>query len=81
MTDIEGKTYDIGPGSVIYAPPGIASSHSWEIKEQLQLISFRATTDSEKTISFDVDSIYQAIERPLDHLEKRQATNFKKSLY
>jgi len=43
MTDIEGKTYDIGPGSVVYAPPGIAGSHSWEIKEQLQLISFRAT--------------------------------------
>ena len=35
MTDIEGKTYDIVPGSVVYAPPGIAGSHSWEIKEAL----------------------------------------------
>ena len=81
MTDIEGKTYDIGPGSVVYAPPGIAGSHSWDIKEQLQLISFRATTDSEKTIQFDVDSSTKQSSIPLSHLVNRQATNFKKSLY
>ena len=81
MTDIEGKTYDIRPGSVIYAPPGIASSHSWDIKEQLQLISIRATTDSEKTISFDVDASTKQSSVRLEHLEKRQATDFKKSLY
>jgi quercetin dioxygenase-like cupin family protein len=81
LTDIEGKTYDIGPGSVVYAPPGIAGSHSWDIKQELRLIAVRATTDSEKTIQFDVDMSTKESSVPLDHLEKRQATHFKKSLY
>ena len=81
MTDIEGKTRDIGPGSVVYAPPGIAASHSWEIKEQLQLISIRATTDPEKTIQFDVNLSTKESTVPLSHLATREATNFKKSLY
>ncbi len=81
MTDIEGKTYDIGPGSVVYASPGIAGSHSWEIKEPLQLIAVRATTDREKTIQFDVDPSTKGSSVALDHLVKRQATDFKKSLY
>jgi len=81
MTDIGGKTYDIESGSVIYAPPGIASSHSWDIKEQLQLISIRATTDSEKTISLDVDVSTKQSSVRFEHLETRQAADFKKSLY
>ena len=28
MKDIEGKSHDIGPGSVVYAPPGLLGSHS-----------------------------------------------------
>ena len=44
MTDIEGKTYDIGPGSFVYAPPGIAGPHSWDVKEPLKLLGIRATT-------------------------------------
>lgn len=81
MTDIEGKTHDIGPGSVIYAPPGIASSHSWDIREPLKLLSIRATADPEKTISLDVDPSTMQSSVRLEHLEKRQAIEFKKSLY
>ena len=81
MTDIEGKTHDIGPGSVVYAPPGIAASHSWDIKEQLQLVSIRATTDPENTIQFDVDISSKESSLPLSHLTDRQATSFKRSLY
>jgi mannose-6-phosphate isomerase-like protein (cupin superfamily) len=81
MKDIEGKTYEIGPGSVVYAPPGIAAAPSWEIKEALQLVSVRATTDSEKTIQFDVDPTTKGSSIALKDLVKRQATNFKKSLY
>jgi mannose-6-phosphate isomerase-like protein (cupin superfamily) len=81
MKDIEGKSHDIGPGSVIYASPGIAGSHSWEIKERLQLIAVRATADPEKTIQFDVDPITKESTMPVDRLAKRQAISFKKSLY
>lgn len=81
MKDIEGKSYDLGPGSVVYATPGIAGSHSWEIKEKLQLIGIRATADPEKTIQFDVDPATQESTMPVERLAKRQAISFKKSLY
>ena len=81
MTDIEGKTYDVGPGSVVYARPGIAGSHSWGIQERLQLIAVRATTDPETAFQFDVDIATKQSSVNLDHLAKWQATNFKKSLY
>ncbi len=81
MKDIEGKTYELGPGSVIYASPGIAGSHSWEIKERLQLIGVRATADAEKTIQFDVDPATQESTMPVERLARRQAISLKKSLY
>lgn len=81
MKNIEGKTHDIGSGSVIYASPGIAGSHSWEIKERLQLIGIRATAEPEKTIQFDVDPTTKESTMPLSRLAQRQAINLKKSLY
>ena len=81
MKDIEGKTYELGPGSVIYASPGIAGSHSWDIKEKLQLMSIRASADPEKMIQFDVDLVTQASTMPVERLARRQALSFKKSLY
>jgi mannose-6-phosphate isomerase-like protein (cupin superfamily) len=81
MKDIEGNSCDVGPGSVIYAPPGIAGSHSWEIEEKLQLIGIRATTDGEKLYQFDVDPATKDSTLPVERLAKRQAINFRKSLY
>ncbi len=81
MKDIEGATYDIGPGSVIYAPPGIAAAHSWDVTESLRLIAVRGTTDPEKTIQFDVDPDTKESRVSIEHLTKRQAIDFKKSLY
>jgi len=81
MTDIEGKTHDIGPGSIVYATPGIAGSHSWDIKEPLQLIAVRATADPEKNIQFDVDLATGQSSVSIDYLAERQATSFQKSLY
>jgi mannose-6-phosphate isomerase-like protein (cupin superfamily) len=80
MKDIEGTTYDIGPGSVIYAPPGIAASHSWDIKEPLKLIAVRGTTDPEKSVQFDVDPVTKESSASIEHLTRKQAINFK-SLY
>ncbi len=81
MTDIEGKTRDIGPGSVVYASPGIAGAHSWDIKEPLQLIAVRATADPEKNIQFDVDLAAGQSSVSIDYLVERQAADFPKSLY
>jgi len=81
MKDIEGKSHEIEAGSVIYASPGIAGSHSWEIKERLQLIGVRATADPEKTIQFDVDPVTKESTMPLERLARRQALSFKQSFY
>ena len=55
VNDIEGNQREMTPGSVLYAPPGIASSHEWEVKEKLQLLALRATTDRKHMIQFTVD--------------------------
>ena len=81
LKDVEGKTYEMGPGSVIYAPAGIAGAHSWEVIESLRLLAIRATTDPERTIQFSVDPETLKSTLSFEHLEFRGAVNFKKSLY
>ena len=55
LTDIEGKSYDVGPGSYLYISPGIGSAHSWQVIERLEVIAVRGTTSREKNIQFEVD--------------------------
>ena len=81
LRDIEGNSYEVGPGSVVYAPPGLLGSHEWEIIEQLQMISVKATTDPEKIIQFTVDKSTMESKADLDYLIKRGAADLKKSLY
>ena len=38
INDIEGNRREMTPGSVLYAPAGIAGAHEWEVKEKLQLL-------------------------------------------
>ena len=77
MKDIEGKVYDLRPGSVVYAPAGIAGSHDWDIKEQLQLIFIRATTDPEKIIQFTVDESSKESSIEFDYLIRQGGAQFK----
>jgi len=80
MRDIEGRIYDAGPGTVVYAPAGIAGSHEWEVPERLQLIAFRATTDPERKLQFTVDRSTMVSKIELGELIKRAGVRFK-SLY
>ena len=41
VRDYEGKEYEVEAGSAIYAPPGIAGAHEWEVKEGLTLLAVR----------------------------------------
>ena len=77
MRDIEGRSHEIGPGSAIYTPPGIEGSHSWDIKERLQLVAIRATTDPAKLIQFRVDESTKESAIELARLIKHGATKFK----
>ena len=60
---------------------GSPRAHSWDIKEPLKLLGIRATTDPERTIQFNVDPVTKSSSVPVDHLAKRQAIEFKRSLY
>ncbi|MFC1798341.1 cupin domain-containing protein [Thermodesulfobacteriota bacterium] len=81
VRDIEGNSYDIGPGTVVYAPPGLLGSHEWEVIEELQLISVKGTIDPEKIIQFTVDKSTKESKVDLDYLIERGAADLKKSLY
>jgi mannose-6-phosphate isomerase-like protein (cupin superfamily) len=81
LKDITGKSYDLVPGTSIYAPPGIAGSHEWEIFEPLQLIGFRATRDGANMMQFDVDKETKESSISCDYLARWGGTQLKRSLY
>jgi len=77
VRDVEGNEYEVGPGSIIYAPPGIAGAHEWEVKEGLELIDIRATNETNRKMQFTVDKKTMRSYIDLDELEKRDAISFK----
>lgn len=38
LRDIRGKTYELTPDTLVYAPAGIAGSHSFEAKTKLEML-------------------------------------------
>lgn len=80
VTDIEGKTYDVGPGTGIYYPPGITGSHQWDVKEPMQLMTVRATNDNSKLLQFKVDKSTMESSIELHRLIRHNAVQFK-SIY
>ena len=76
VRDYEGKEYDAGPGTAIYAPPGIAGAHEWEVKESMQLLSIRASTDTTKKLQFTVDKETKRSYIDLDELIRRDGVSF-----
>jgi quercetin dioxygenase-like cupin family protein len=77
VRDVEGKEYEVGPGSIIYAPPGIAGAHEWEVKEALELLDIRATTETNRKMQFTVDKKTMRSYIDLDELAKREGIDFK----
>jgi quercetin dioxygenase-like cupin family protein len=77
VRDLEGNEHHAGPGSVIYAPPGIAGAHEWEVKEGLQLLAFRATTESDRKFQFTVDKKTKRSYIDLEDLARLGGVSFK----
>jgi len=77
VRDVEGREYEVSAGSIIYAPPGFAGAHEWEVKEGLELLDIRATTESNRKIQFTVDKATKRSYIDLDELAKREAIDFK----
>ena len=77
VRDFEGKEYDAGPGTSIYAPAGIAGAHEWEVKETMQLLSVRASTESARKLQFTVNKDTKRSYIDLDELIRRDGVSFK----
>ena len=77
VRDLDGNEYPVGPGSSIYAPAGIAGAHEWEVKESLQLLAVRATTEVDRKMQFTVDKKTKRSFIELDELAKRGGLSFK----
>jgi len=76
VRDYEGKEYDAGPGTSIYAPAGIAGAHEWEVTESLELLSIRAGTDPTKKMQFTVDKDTKRSYIDLHELVRRDGVSF-----
>ena len=81
VRDIEGHVYEVGPGDVVYGPPGLRGSHEWEVKEHLQLLTVKATNDPERAIQFNFDKSTMASSAELDYLVVRGVEDMTKSFY
>jgi quercetin dioxygenase-like cupin family protein len=78
VRDYHGKEYAVSAGSAIYAPPGIAGSHEWEVgKDGLQLLSIRATLEGHKRMQFTVDRETRRSYIELDELAKMDGVSFR----
>ena len=77
VRDYYGKEYNVGPGSAIYAPPGIAGAHEWQVGPNgLQLLSIRATRDGHRRMQLTVDRETRRRFIELDELAKMDGVSF-----
>ena len=57
--------------------PGLAGAHEWEVKEGLQLLSVRASTESVRKMQFTVDKKTKRSYIDIDELARRGGLSFK----
>jgi mannose-6-phosphate isomerase-like protein (cupin superfamily) len=81
VRDLEGNSYEVGPGDVVYGPPGIRGAHEWEVRESLQLLTIKATNAPERAIQFSIDRATRESKADLDYLVERGAGDMKESFY
>ena len=78
VRDYHGKEYPVKTGSAIYAPPGIAGSHEWQVgPDGLQLLSIRAALEGHKRMQFTVDRDTKRSYIELDELAVMDGVSFK----
>ncbi len=77
VRNLAGEEFEVEPGSLIYAPAGIAGAHEWEVKESLELLDIRATPEKHRKIQFTVDKKTKRSFIDLEDLAYRDAISFK----
>lgn len=81
VRDLEGNSYEVGPGDVVYGPPGLRGAHEWEVKESLSLLTIKATNAPERAIQFNIDRERRECKAELSYLIERGAGDMRESFY
>ena len=81
VRDIEGNSYNVAAGDVVYGPPGLRGAHEWEVKEALQILTIKATNAPERAIQFNLEGEAMQSRAELQYLIERGAADMKESIY
>jgi mannose-6-phosphate isomerase-like protein (cupin superfamily) len=76
VRDVEGTEHPVGPGSIVYAPAGLAGAHEWEVDESLELLDIRATNETHRKMQFTVDRTTLRSHIDVEELAKRDGIEF-----
>jgi quercetin dioxygenase-like cupin family protein len=76
VRDIEGNSYEVRAGSIVYAPAGIAGAHEWQVHDSLELLDIRATNETNRKFQFTVDKETLRSYIDLPELERREGLCF-----
>ena len=76
VRDIEGHEFPVGPGSIVYAPAGLAGAHEWDVAEHLELLDIRATNDASRKLQFTVDRTTLRSSIEVEELAQRDGISF-----
>lgn len=76
VRNINGEEFEVGAGSMIYAPAGIAGAHEWEVKESLELLDIRATNETNRKMQYTVDKETKRSYIDLEDVAYREAISF-----
>ena len=81
VRDIEGNSWEVGPGDVVFGPAGLRGAHEWEVKESLSLLTIKGTTSAERAIQFNIDSKTLQSSADMQYLVDRGVADMKQSFY
>lgn len=81
VRDIEGNSYTVSAGDVVYGPPGLRGAHEWDVKEALQILTIKATNAAERAIQFNLEGETLQSQAELQYLIERGAADMKESFY
>jgi uncharacterized cupin superfamily protein len=81
VRDIEGNSYTVGTGDVIYGAPGLRGAHEWEVKDALQILTIKATNDPQRAIQFNFEGARMESKAELQYLIDRGVADMKESFY
>ena len=81
VRDIEGKSWKVGPGDVVFGPAGLRGAHEWIVKKSLSLLTIKGTTSAERAIQFNIDRKTKVSSADMQYLIERGVADMKGSFY